>query len=1235
MDEQSELALSTVTALVFDRARRHRTHSKKICLFLGAGADISSGGVSFLEFKRRMLGQVAHRRLFLSDNPQAITGEFDRLFAAATAPDERALLVERIVRDMDRLEPSDSYRLLVLLAEEGGIDAIVTTNFDIMLETAQRELGRNVFQVFAAGVARPYITGDRHTPALVPYLKLHGDIASRSVLQLTADELADSAYDGAIRDLLIEVLATQDVIFAGYGGYDVQLASIVAGALRQTASAVYWVAPLPPNPAAPLVSELHGRVRPILCSFDEFVTAISRPVLEHPTRRPTRPTFVRCLLEWRSDYTNREYLLEYGSRKSVVAPHLFARRVAVESSINRFLGSAQSLAVVVGPSGFGKTSIGIRLHELWRNNRSRQLLLIKAKSLRGPDIEEYLNEQIGGLGAPVPVSLHELEPWLRSNERQLVLYIDGLNEFGNDVADCVRLFRNLIRLCYFLPQHSSAVKVVATLRQETWNSVLPRLDPVQLRYSLWSESTVAESAAAIAVGPLSDDELVDAVQRLNEAGFTQIDINSLSPAAVERLRDPFLLSAVADTGAAIGVMGPSARIYKSVMDARLARHATDVDVPTLEHALAAVALRSLTTGQGTFRAIDIEPAERRGEIVRAALDMSAVVAVRDGFLGFAHDRLQEYFLSLGLALPAAPTLETVYGLREFLAKTAGNARAHAAARMFFTLQANTHFAIIDHAFHTTPTGDDASAEDHELTSFIREVILDLADADAPFAASFLRSAIRSPEQHPQIRSHLRPLIQIVANLPVDVAVPILASVRAPAEPTAETEAAIYAADKLIRRFLGDGSRPTDFDAVDPYRTFLHEQSLPRHLQTGRALEFLRQLGPDNTHPAEYSAVVESILPVFRRLAGRTWSADERRQLARHVLANSDRLVFNATAEGIAAFFANPNRRVFTEILARVESGDVLTSPDLAAFGPFVDEMDLNASNVEYHFCHALFAMSAVNDFERTIELWVREFETFSDKTSPVRIDFFQAALVYSHILCGRLYDDFFIDYEERVLRDWPTVLLYRPGLQRGSRRGFADAFDMIFEDGFSVVYPYGILRPSRERRQSKYTAYVRARQQKETHDDFPLYSHYLRQFLSANRIDEALQLLQTMNSVVVTWPREGLDALREVIGYQHEVIHKAVVRILAEAYNRHPEETIQFLRFGGLALSTDDLQEIRIRRDPLIGRRQVEEQQWARVAFFLLRRPNGRYRFFACMGALLESSSIEDAVDRCAAILDI
>jgi hypothetical protein len=149
---------------------------------------------------------------------EAIDEDFDSLFLTLQ-PDERALLVEGIFRRMRPLVPSDAYKLLVLLAEAGGVDAIITTNFDSMLERAQELLGRNLFQVYAPGLARPYAVSDgQFDPPQKPYLKLHGDVAARSVLFLTSADLKSPVYDSSTTEFLTSILRTHDLVFAGYGG---------------------------------------------------------------------------------------------------------------------------------------------------------------------------------------------------------------------------------------------------------------------------------------------------------------------------------------------------------------------------------------------------------------------------------------------------------------------------------------------------------------------------------------------------------------------------------------------------------------------------------------------------------------------------------------------------------------------------------------------------------------------------------------------------------------------------------------------------------------------------------------------------------------------------------------------------------------------------------------------------------------------------------------------------------
>jgi hypothetical protein len=186
-------------------------------------------------------------------------------------------------------------------------------------------------------------------------------------------------------------------------------------------------------------------------------------------------------------------------------------------------------------------------------------------------------------------------------------------------------------------------------------------------------------------------------------------------------------------------------------------------------------------------------------------------------------------------------------------------------------------------------------------------------------------------------------------------------------------------------------------------------------------------------------------------------------------------------------------------------------------------------------------------------------------------------------------------------------------------------FDRVFEDGFGVIYPYGVLSPSLRRRRSRYREY-RSELTRETSIQLPLYTKYLKQFLYANRIEEALQVLHAIGSVISAWPIEGLLTLREVIGYPEPRVRRATVRLLAEAFNRHPAETMSFLKTSGAAVSDEDLMEIKIRQDARIGRGQTSEEEWARIGHFLLTRSNAKATFISCLRALLQASSFEEAV---------
>src|ERR1700722_8655813 len=489
MTRQTETpeAMALLGRLIADRAANPARHLVRICVFLGAGADLSSGGVTFWELKRQALAEFGKRRLFDVTSPDDVEAEFEALFARQE-PDDKALMIDWLFHRMQPLQPSDAYKLLVLLAESGGIDSIVTTNFDGMLEKAQQELGRDLFQIYAPGIARPYLVpSERFQPPRKPYLKLHGDIASRSVMFLTTEEIQAPPYDSSMLDLLSEILRTHDVVFAGYGGNDPKLAEIIADSVKNTSNRIFWCGPGRPAPDAPLHKLLGSRIRQVRARFDDLMMEIARPVLERPSLQNIEPTYLRCLFEWRLDYCNREYLQAYGVRDGMSLVTTFARRPRAEDQIRSFLHSNRVLTLVSGPSGFGKTTLGIRLHTIWDDDESSRLLLIRSRALPvSGDVEQYVAEQLGGLGSRGPFSLFRFERWLAESRQRLILYIDGINEFSPDLTRCVQLFRNILRFCYFLPETDSAIRVIATIRQETWNLMLSHIDLLQLQNTLWT-----------------------------------------------------------------------------------------------------------------------------------------------------------------------------------------------------------------------------------------------------------------------------------------------------------------------------------------------------------------------------------------------------------------------------------------------------------------------------------------------------------------------------------------------------------------------------------------------------------------------------------------------------------------------------------------------------------------------------------------------------------------------------
>src|SRR5205085_1039546 len=176
---------------------------------------------------------------------------------------------------------------------------------------------------------------------------------------------------------------------------------------------------------------------------------------------------------------------------------------------------------------------------------------------------------------------------------------------------------------------------------------------------------------------------------------------------------------------------------------------------------------------------------------------------------------------------------------------------------------------------------------------------------------------------------------------------------------ARTEADIYTIDKLVKKYLLSECPVVDLLHDEPFAIFFADTSITPWQRLDRLLRLAGQLGPDNTHPEEYVRILKVLNAALDQLLQEgPWSEPVATQLTNFFLENCDRLLFNATPQGISRFFNNPKRREFEVLIDKLAAGSVLSEEDLLVFEPYTQSL---AADIEYHLSHALFILSSFND----------------------------------------------------------------------------------------------------------------------------------------------------------------------------------------------------------------------------------------------------------------------------------
>jgi NAD-dependent SIR2 family protein deacetylase len=1223
------MSVGILRTLFYEKARSPEIGRDKICIVLGAGADISSGGLTFNELKRACLEQFSEKSLPSLMSPERVEEAFNEFFETLASERQRGPVLDFLFHGMGAIRPSDGYKLLVLLAKAGIIDAVITTNFDATLEAAQQELGLDVFQIYAPGVATPYVAGKHmFLPPRPLYVKLHGDIKSKRITHLTAHEVKKKPYDRAFSRLLQCILQTHILIFIGYSGNDEPFARELAKASSKTPRPIYWCNVGELSGDSTFVTTLRkGTVVSITETFENVLCEASPYVLRNLALVESKPHFLPPLLKDRINSANKQFVDSYAYRDSATRLTLIQARQAVLDQIAAFrFNSEKPMAVLTGLSGVGKTTLLCQLYDAEALSSLPRLLLLPARSITTTDFAEEIVMRLGYAPDNAFALLYEFSSWLRRSGHQLLVAVDGLNEFDWSSRKCLELFKEILRVALWVQPHNS-LKLLVTMRPETWDELFSNLDLGDVQKVLWNASEFRDDLRTLHLNKFSVEETAAAYESYAHHFGVTTPLRQLPDEMKRQLADPYLLGLAMSGGGDIDLARASFQLYKAAFTSTLERSFGRGKSQSVDNALLRLASIGLTERVTEFQRELLASLGLDHEELRVLLEVSILRRAGAGY-AFAHDRVHEYYLARAISELAAVQIHDWDELVK--AVDLGRSYPRLAAALLQCVVHSTggrkeHYLRLILNRLKRPfqagAGDDALLEERGI-DFCHGVFTSLAIEYPTVFTELTHSWLDGQNVGVENEILSRILIRASRSLPLDLALPLFLRSRKELMSSARREADVFIYDKVAEAILV--GEPTGFE-TGPLSQYFFEQGIEKWRSAIRLLGIVIRVGPDNTHPNEWRQFFEALGGQLDRLFdGYIFPRSAEAEIAELLDQNAFTLLFNAGPGQIDKFFMASSRQELKQTFDEIDKGNPLTLEQVISHRQYTTELD---HNIEFVILNLFFVISMRLDSAATLRLFSAYYDTFDERTPPEELDFFLSALCLSQLALGHPGHTAIAHYTEKMILNLPQISLASPGAARGARTAlFADPFDQQFDDGFNPLMFYCYNAPTELRQSLHYQDYLKLQRDGRTY--VPLYWTLLEQYEQQKKTSGILRVIHALDELINLWPIEGLAELEKLVGRTEPTIRRAIIRVLAEANARFPSETALMLSRTGSGFTEAEQFQIKWATDPHIAYRALGQVNWARVMYFLDQRDDSGSFFNKVTRALVSSFSLPEALGK-------
>ena len=1068
-----------------------------ICLFLGAGADKSSGGLLFSELKRMIVNKyTVHPTIAMSDS------DLQKMFEDTinTEPDYNSREAFQNNINGEEHQVVDSYKILSLLFQSGIISTIITTNYFHRYEEAKEFTHASDVEIYINEVSKiPSI--DSLKPA---YIKLHGD-TNYKVTHVTEEEISEKNYSPETVQTFVSHIRGKSIIFIGYSGNDAAVTKIIKENI-DLINRTYWI--MPEENGSPLINFLNEANKYYFCSatFDDFMINWGVKKLSKIKQNDFRPIFISSLLEENAKRSIEQLCKQY--KNNIV-------REEIENKLN----AIDHVGFIFGRAGIGKTAV----LKNYICDQSNTVLYIDLNNSSSANVLDTIVSALGFFSDSPFSFLHRLCTWYKEQKRYFTFVIDGIVEFDRNVEDMILLSK--------LNEDNKYVTFIYSSRAKYSNTIC--------NLSIDSESMIEITA-------FTQDEIKQMLNNYN------VHI-AFSKEYLELMQEPYICYIFCE------------HYSKNALNNNLSVFDAIEEVLQDKYCCKRTQIHNL------FMNIAVSECLRGNEATAIHGNMQQLRdcgLLESNRIKFKYKKMTQYYLSQHLSKKAIQIDDIVNQTRP---TSDHNDNVYCAYKLLYT-NCESVKKVAENIIELARLLNSADAEaSMPINRFVRECIFDIIHENEDLFTTAIEgfSIDKLCDNIKYIIISAAKIIKTDENF-----YKVLGHFSLDSK--LKFSSFLFFSDRLCEKLHNYSDR----DSIERYFTNACHCMMNKEVKL-ELIIILYCFMKFNVSDTNYKPITEYLLSELNKLldSDRNGCASLILEIMKKYSYN---ILFNSGIDIESDYYHISHDEEYTTILNSLKSNRTITESQLDSLARKQDVLNNMISFLLYNLTIVYSAQINKNDTLCAINKWLSNGKNMNSENIDFILSCSFMALYHDDPLNRRD----FVNIFNNVCQLYETKMFEQPSINRQSTFcKFTEEFDTIFEDGFN---PTAFLF---------YTAPI-----DKSGSALQKYDELCSTLWESGNHNKILKIVHSIGQMISIYPQEGFAELKKMLKYDERIIHRGIVRVLAENIQRFPVETIDFINDSQIKLSNEDLLCVWGAQKRFVENRTFEQLHWSRLLYTLSRQ---------------------------------